>query len=85
MNPINTDLAIYSMLLFGLFWGWLVAAIVYRRRTIKERTHFLKKMQSAYLTGVTDGRMAGYEQALEDPTSVQCAYRKMINNKVIAP
>lgn len=40
---MNTDFAIYLMLLIGLFFGWLFAFITYRRKIVRERkTHKLE-------------------------------------------
>lgn len=74
---IDPDFAIFAMLLFGLFWGWLVAYITYRRRTVKERARSRRSVENAYRHGLDDGRKDGYETALEDPTSVKVAYRKL--------
>jgi hypothetical protein len=63
---MNTDLALFLMLLIGLLFGYIPAAVIYGRRYYT----LIKQMRYEY----EDGYNAGQDQALQDPELVRKAY-----------
>lgn len=63
---MNTDLALYLMLLLGLLFGYIPAAVIYGRRYYT----LIKQMRYEY----EDGYNAGQDAVLQNPEMIRKAY-----------
>jgi hypothetical protein len=70
-TEMNTDIVIYLATLFGLFMGWLPAAIAYRRKTVKNNKAHKAELAETFKYAF-DG---GWDAALMNPNEVKKAYQ----------
>lgn len=68
------EIALYAMLLTGLFFGWIAAHIEYRRKLVRmSKQHKLELKNETYLAFVD-----GWDAALNDRVAVARAADKIV-------
>lgn len=73
---MNTDIVIYLTLLFGLFMGWLPAAIAYRRKIVALRKLHRAQDKATFHYAFA----AGWDASLESPMRVKNKYEELFGN-----